>query len=291
MPEVDVIAALASVTEEGLRRAVEALAYPRHGLAQARENRRAGREVADRLSGLGYRVSFQGEQRNVVALQRGGGPARVLIGAHYDSVPATPGADDNASGTAAMLACAEALSGVPGLPVGFVAFNGEEDGLLGSSEFAAALGGEHSLEVVHILEMVGYCQHGPGTQRSPIPAPLPLPDVGDFIGLLGNQASAPIVDRVLGLRGALTPGLPAVALKTYLGIERWLPVLHRSDHSPFWRAGVPAVLWTDTAEFRNPHYHRPTDTPDRLDYGFMRRVTQLLLGSVLHDPALARSDR
>ncbi len=115
-----------------------------------------------------------------------------------------------------------------------------------------------------------------------------MPDVGDFIGLLGNQGARDLVGRVKRLRAALTPGLPLVTLQTYLGVERWLPVLHRSDHSPFWRAGAPAVLWTDTAEFRNPHYHQPTDTPDTLDYGFMTEVTRLVLGSVLHDPALAQ---
>jgi hypothetical protein len=72
-----------------------------------------------------------------------------------------------------------------------------------------------------------------------------------------------------------------LGLKVYLGIEKYFPVLGRSDHAPFWKAGLPALMWTDTSEFRNPHYHQTTDTPDTLDYAFLRRVTQLLVAAVL----------
>ncbi|HEY6330795.1 MAG TPA: M28 family peptidase, partial [Blastocatellia bacterium] len=67
----------------------------------------------------------------------------------------------------------------------------------------------------------------------------------------------------------------------YFGAEKFLPVLRRSDHAPFWSAGIPAVMWTDTAEFRNPHYHLPSDTPDTLDYGFMASVTRSLISCLL----------
>lgn len=133
---------------------------------------------------------------------------------------------------------------------------------------------------MHVLEMVGYATHEPGSQRMPVPVP-GAPDVGDFIGLLSNQRSNHLVELAANQAEAMVPELPVVGLKVYLGLEGWLPVLHRSDHSPFWKAKVPAMLWTDTAEFRNPNYHRTTDTPETLDYGFMRRVAQLVIATVI----------
>ncbi len=276
------IDALASVSEAELRESVVALSRPRHRIHQRAENRRAAQHVAGALEERGYAVEIEGELENVVAVPRGAeaGPL-ILVGAHYDSVPGTPGADDNASGIAAMLAAARALARfAPALPVGFVAWNGEEDGLLGSVEFVARRGRSAGAATtsVHVLEMVGFASHAPGSQRMPVPVP-GAPDVGDFIGLLGNQRSNHLVELAARQAEAMVPELPVVGLKVYLGLEGWLPVLHRSDHSPFWKAKIPALLWTDTAEFRNANYHRPTDTPDTLDYGFMRRVTQLLVAT------------
>ena len=90
--------------------------------------------------------------------------------------------------------------------------------------------------------------------------------MGNFIGLPANQRSNHLVELAVKQAEAMVPELPVVGLKVYLGLEGWLPVLHRSDHSPFWKAKIPAMLWADTAEFRNPHYHRATDTPETLDY-------------------------
>jgi Zn-dependent M28 family amino/carboxypeptidase len=275
--------ALATVDASGLRAMVTELAKPRHMFRQRRENRRAAETVGAWLESFGYEVEIEGELHNVVAMPRGpvDGPL-VLVGAHYDSVPDTPGADDNASGVAAMLACAAAMPSItPSPPVGFVAWNGEEDGLLGSIDFVARRRGAEraSIAAVHVMEMVGYATREPGSQRMPVPVP-GAPDVGDFIGLLTNQRSNHLVELAAKQAEAIVPELPVVGLKLYLGLEGWLPVLHRSDHSPFWKAKIPAMLWTDTAEFRNPNYHRPTDTPDTLDYAFMRRVTQLLIATV-----------
>lgn len=269
------------VDEAELRDAVGRLSVPRHAWAQARENRRAGERIATELAGLGYRVSFQGTHRNVVAVRPGPIDQPItLICAHYDSVPGTPGADDNASGVAVLLACARALAGRDA-PVGFVAFNGEEDGMIGSADFVESLGGQGAsfIRGAHVLEMVGFTAHTRGSQRAPIKLPLPLPDVGDFIGLLGSAGGNALLDGVVRTAARVVPDLRVVGLKTYLGVDRFLPVLHRSDHSPFWRAGIPSVLWTDTAEFRNPNYHQGTDTPDTLDYAFMRRVAELVIAS------------
>jgi Zn-dependent M28 family amino/carboxypeptidase len=278
-----VIDALASVSEAELRDTVLAISKPRHMLHQRAENRRAAQYVADALEKYGYAVEIEGELRNVVATPRSTvDRPLVLVGAHYDSVPGTPGADDNASGIAEMLAAARALSRLdPAPPVGFVAWNGEEDGLLGSVEFVARRRAPSGapIDAVHVLEMIGYASHEPGSQRMPIAVP-GAPDVGDFIGLIGNQRSNHLVELAVKQAEAVVPELPVVGLKVYLGLEGWLPVLHRSDHSPFWKAQIPAMLWTDTAEFRNPNHHCATDMPKTLDYSFLRRVTQLVVATV-----------
>ena len=107
------------------------------------------------------------------------------------------------------------------------------------------------------------------------------PDVGDFLALIANRHSNAIGEALLKLAAGYVPQFPVVALKMYLGIERYFKDLHRSDHAPFWEAGVPAIMWTDTSEFRNPNYHRASDTPDTLDYEFVARVARLALARAL----------
>ena len=130
--------------------------------------------------------------------------------------------------------------------------------------------------------MVGYASRAPGSQRNPIP-PMRVPTVGDFLGLVGTHRSRKVLDRVLTLAGSsavpvLGLYLPPVPLEV---IRRLAPHVLRSDHAPFWEAGIPALMWTDTAEFRNPNYHRPTDTPETLDYEFMAGVARLLIHAIL----------
>jgi Zn-dependent M28 family amino/carboxypeptidase len=165
-----------------------------------------------------------------------------------------------------------------------VFFNREEDGLLGSSEFVAHLVEQSDLRIgeAHIFEMVGYTDRAPGSQRMP-PAlpPLFAPDAGDFLALLANRGSNAIAEKLIDLAACYAPQFPVLALKIYLGIEKAFGDLNRSDHAPFWQAGIPSVMWTDTSEFRNPHYHRTSDTPDTLDYEFMSQVTKLALARVL----------
>jgi Zn-dependent M28 family amino/carboxypeptidase len=195
-----------------------------------------------------------------------------------------PGADDNGSAVAAMLGCAGACRlWHPVLPVMFVAFNCEEDGLAGSRDFVASYlrTAPFKLRSVHILEMVGYASSAPGSQRVPAGLPIKLSDRGDFLGLLANGFSVDIVDSVLRQATTYTPQLPVTGLKVGPGLEKHFPVLARSDHAPFWAEQIPALMWTDTSEFRNSNYHLRTDTSDTLDYTFLRSVTQLLTASVV----------
>jgi Zn-dependent M28 family amino/carboxypeptidase len=276
---------LASISESHLRELVETIAIPRHFSVQPRNNRYIAEWIAEQFQVYGYQTSYQGEWRNIVAFPKAEIQDSVmLIGAHYDSVPTTPGADDNASGVAALLACAKAVAEyAPQTPVCFVAFNREEDWLIGSEDFVKRYLPESQLTIreAHILEMVGYCQHSPNSQQIPVGLPIKIPNTGEFLGLLGNKDSNSLLDVLLKQAKSYFPEFPVIGLKIYLGLEKFLPVLGRSDHDPFWKASIPALLWTDTAEFRNPNYHRQTDTPDTLDYAFLRQVTQLLLAHIL----------
>jgi Zn-dependent M28 family amino/carboxypeptidase len=202
--------------------------------------------------------------------------AKILIGAHYDTVPDTPGADDNASAVAVLVAAAKVIG--PQKQICYVAFNGEECGFVGSSAFVESLGFTHP-EHVHILEMVGFTSK---IQKNPIPM-VQCPEVGDFLGLVGTHQSRHVLDHVVACAGSSK--IPVYGLylpEVSLGQIRALaPHVFRSDHAPFWRKGIPALMWTDTAEFRNPNYHQRTDTADTLNYGFMAEVVKLLIHSAL----------
>lgn len=275
------MAILQRISQEQLREWVRSIALPRHFVSEPEQNRSLAKWLSLTFGDLGYSVEWQGSSSNIVAFPSRRPTRAILIGAHYDSVPGSPGADDNASAVAAMLACASALAGVtPRLPVIFAAFNREEDGFMGSREFVVEYRSKLHIHCAHILEMVGYASSAPGSQRLPTGLPITLRDTGDFLGLLANESSTPAMQLVMEQSGAVTPELPVTGLQVVPGAERVFPVLARSDHVPFWQAGIPALMWTDTAEFRNPHYHQPTDTPETLDYTFLHRVTMLLVASV-----------
>jgi len=275
---------LASISERELREWVRRLAVPRHFVFEPEENEGVGLWIAAQFQSWGYRVQMQGPWRNVVALPARGDGQSVLVGAHYDSVGGCPGADDNASAVAAMLGCAKACAQIKSSPpVAFVAFNREEDNLMGSRDFVEWLGTERTLEIeeAHILEMVGYASDAPGTQKIPPGLPVKVPNTGNFLGLLANRASHATLDQVLSFASTYLPDFPVIGLRVTLGLEKYFPVLLRSDHAPFWAVKKPALMWTDTSEFRNPFYHQPGDKPETLNYDFLRRVTQLLVAAVL----------
>jgi hypothetical protein len=162
----------------------------------------------------------------------------------------------------------------------YVAFNGEECGFAGSQAFVESLGCSRP-EQVHILEMLGFTSKARNSQKNPIPM-VQCPDVADFLGLVGTHHSRHVLDHVLACAGhSKIPVYGLYLPEVPLGQIRVLaPHVFRSDHGPFWRKDIPALMWTDTAEFRNPNYHQPTDTPDTLDYGFMTEVARLLILSV-----------
>jgi Zn-dependent M28 family amino/carboxypeptidase len=197
----------------------------------------------------------------------------ILIGAHYDAVPGSPGADDNATGVAVLLELARMFATEPiKYPLQLVAFDMEEYGLLGSTEYAAKLQQQQQpLRLMISLEMLGYCNSTPGSQTYPPPLQHIYPSRGDFIGLIGNWRT--LRDLIGISRSIRKVGVPS----------QWLPVPNKghivrqtrqSDHAPFWDAGYPAMMVTDTAFLRNPHYHKPSDTIATLDLDFLTGVCQ-----------------
>ena len=200
-----------------------------------------------------------------------GGLPPILIGAHYDAVPGTPGADDNATGVVVLLELARVFATEPlKYPVRIVAFDMEEYGMLGSDQYAAELKQlQQPLRLMLSLEMLGYCNRAPNSQRYPAGLQYFYPDRGNFIALIGNLPTIPdLMTLSRSIRQAGTP-------------SEWLPVPNKglivpqtrlSDHSPFWDRGYRAMMVTDTAFMRNPHYHQPSDTIETLDLDFLTGV-------------------
>lgn len=202
----------------------------------------------------------------------------VLVGAHYDTIPNSLGADDNATGVAVLLELARAIAAAPApFPVRLVAFDLEELGV-GSKIYAEELRQQgQKLRLMISLEMLGYCDRRPNSQRYPAPFLQRFyPSSGDFIALIGNFRTIPDLIR---LSRTIRQSVPC----------EWLPVdsrglllpdTRRSDHAPFWDQGYGAVMVTDTADLRNPHYHQQSDRLETLDLPFLTGVCQGLIQSI-----------
>ena len=247
---------------------------------------------------LGLRVqkesySYTGiEVANVIAQLKLGPetdpPAlRYLLGAHYDSVEGTVGADDNASAVAVQLEVARNLrersrEGHRGVTVKLVSFALEEPPVFGTPFQGSAVHARNArargevIDGMLCLEMVGYACRQPGCQQYPFPVNwMGYPKTGDFIGIVGNFGSRAFTRSLVKSFGR-NPDLPVVSLSVPL--NGWpLPAVRLSDHAPFWDHGYRAVMITDSAFFRNPHYHLPSDTMDKLDFRFMAELVESLV--------------
>ncbi len=203
----------------------------------------------------------------------------LILAAHYDTVEGSPGADDNASALTVLLEVAGRLQPTAlARPVRFIAFCLEEEDLLGSRAYVAHL--RESGQAVYgaiVLECVGYASDLKSSQRTPLGIPVTVPSVGNFLALIGNQTAAALTTT---LSRAMAPAVPVVPL-IVPGNGEQLPDTRRSDHTAFWEQGFAAVMVTDTANFRNPHYHRPTDTVDTLNLTFLASVTDAVTNAVL----------
>jgi hypothetical protein len=198
----------------------------------------------------------------------------VVVGAHYDSAPGTPGANDNATGTAAVLALAHTFAGrTSGRTLRFVLFTNEEPPhfhtpSMGSLVYAKRCQVRREQVVAMVsLETIGYFSDEPGSQKYPFPIGLFYPSTGDFVGFVGNISSRRLVHRAIrSFRAAAKfPSRGVAAPGSIPGID-W------SDHWSFWQAGYSGIMVTDTAPFRYEHYHTADDTADKIDYDRLARV-------------------
>jgi Zn-dependent M28 family amino/carboxypeptidase len=249
------------------------------------EHQRAAGYIRDHLRAAGFAV--RDEARDVGVLCRNlltepfpndESLPLVIIGAHYDSIPGSPGADDNGSAVAALLELAAWIG--PRLPslgpcrarLQLVAYDLEEYGLIGSALHSRDLRqAGTAVRGMVSLEMLGYTDHRPGSQNLPPHLVGLYPDVGNFIGACGNEASVGLLQVIVeGLREVAELPVEYLAVP---GTGELVPQVRLSDHSSFWDDGFQALMITDTSFFRNPHYHQASDTPDTLDYPFLAKVT------------------
>ncbi|HXX75315.1 MAG TPA: M20/M25/M40 family metallo-hydrolase [Nitrospiraceae bacterium] len=265
-----------------ISRYLQSLVGERHPERSPRALKKTAHYLATQFAKSGWNVSHQsfsalGETyRNIVAVKtpsrclRGAYSSPLLIGAHYDTVPDSPGADDNASGLAVLLEMAARLRKFAfSRPVWLVGFCLEEQDRLGSRALAARLKADgQALAGVIILECVGFSSNRPASQQVPPGVPQAVPTVGDFLAIVGNETAR---DLVQAIERSATSRAPALKTQSLIvpGCGEVLPHTRRSDHASFWDANYPAVMLTDTANFRNPHYHRETDTVETLNVRFL----------------------
>jgi hypothetical protein len=239
------------------------------------------RYIEQAFSSQGLKFSIQefvSGGRRVRNIEAGSGT--IVVGAHYDTVPGSPGADDNASGVAVLIELAAMK-----VPVRFVAFANEEPPYFYGPEMGSWAWAKRARErgetirAMFSLEMLGYYRDTPGSQRYPPPLGLFYPDRADFIAFVGDLGARGLVRRSIESfrKNAQFPS-EGVAAPAFIPGVTW------SDHWSFRQHGYDAMMITDTAFNRYPHYHLPSDTPDKLDYERMARVT-LGLASMLKDLA------
>ena len=251
--------------------------------------------ILDALEMYGYSPSLQtypvGSHyySNIIVLLPGADNNNevIIVGAHYDTVFGTPGADDNASAVAMLLETARLMAGQRlDRTVKLVFFTLEEPpnfgtGNMGSRVFASkARKANMNITAMICLEMVGYFYSERGRQAFPLPLMnLFYSSTPDFIGVVGNRKSAWLVERVgQGLKKGCQVPVETLAAPSFI------PGISLSDHSSFWKEGYPAVMLTDTAFYRNPNYHKSSDTVDTLNYDVMAELLKGLI-HVINDLA------
>jgi hypothetical protein len=271
-----------------LERHITTIAAREHNVVDYDELEKVARYIEATLASFGYAVGRQeflvdGKPvRNIdVAIEPAGGSAEpdvIVVGAHYDSVSGSPGANDNASGAAAVIELARLLRDldtVGGKRIRLVLFVNEEPPYfrteaMGSLRYARALAQRNERVVaMYSLETIGFYSSDPGSQVYPAPFGLMFPDRGDFVAFVGMMGSRALVRETMRSFRSHTsfPTIGGVA-------PDFIPGIGWSDHWAFAEQGFQAVMITDTAPFRYPHYHRPSDTPDKIDAEKVARVVK-----------------
>jgi Zn-dependent M28 family amino/carboxypeptidase len=269
---------------ERLKAHVATIAKAPHNIQYPEALEAAARYIERELERMGYAINRQEftvngvKVRNIEAVLEPATPGPTLVlGAHYESYGHAPGANDNASGTAAVIELARMFKARPPerTRLRFVLFVNEEPPYyrtpdMGSWRYAQRLS-QSSEKVLGMisLETIGVFSDAPNSQRYPQPFGLLFPSTANFVAFVGLTEARSFLHEVIASfrRHAAFSSIGAVGPDIVAGIG-W------SDHWAFHQFGIPAIMVTDTALFRYPHYHRPTDTPDKLDYDKLARIVQ-----------------
>ena len=269
-----------------LKRHVETIASTEHNAVTPALYEQAAAYIEQSLTRAGYSVRSQsfswggGVARNLEVVIAGAKRDAIVIGAHYDSMDGSPGANDNGSGVAAALELALAFRGWrPKHSIRIAFFANEEppyfhSEAMGSKVYAdeLAAAGE-PVRAMFSLETIGYYSDKPGSQRYPFPLGLFYPDRGDFLAFVANLASRPLLHAAIAaFREQARFPSEGVAAPAFIPGVDW------SDHWSFWQQGYPAIMVTDTALYRYPWYHSVQDTPDKIDYERLARAVTGLGG-------------
>lgn len=270
-----------------LRRDVSKLADEigeRNVLRRPQALRQAANWIEAELAQAGYRLarqSFPVADETCVNLEADLTGHRlpaeiVLVGAHYDSELGTPGANDNGTGVAALLALGRRLAQTPAArTLRFVAFVNEEPPFFQTEKMGSWQYARHcrrrgdNLVAMLSLETIGYYSDQPGSQKYPAPFSLLYPTTGNFIGFVANRQSASLLTRVIAEFRRVEP-FPSEGA----ALPEQIPGVGFSDQWSFWQEGYPAVMVTDTALYRYPYYHTAEDTPDKVDFEKTARVAR-----------------
>lgn len=295
-PDIQIM--VEQVQEDALAERLDQMAIPRHhvsapqGLATVRDTLLATFTHGG-LQTMTIPVTYGGATvDNVVGRQPGleDETRTCIVDAHYDALANVAGADDNASGVVATLEIARILSQYTfRRSIRYIGFVFEEQGLVGSQHYMQnSVPAWEQIDGVLNMEMIGYYSEEPGSQTIPAGFNILFPDAtaaitandhkGDFITVVGNTASQPLIDIYLQAASTHVPELRTIALATP-GNGQITPDLRRSDHAPFWDTGHQALMLTDGSNFRNPHYHTANDVPATLHLPFLTQVTKATLAA------------
>src|SRR5215831_16891499 len=278
---------------ENLKKHVTGVASEEHNFSHPEALERSARYIETALHGLGYAVTrdeFDTEDIKVRNLEvsRGSGKRVVVVGAHYDSAQGAVGANDNGSGVAALIELARVLKTLdpaPGLELRLVFYVNEELPWFGTDKMGSYVHAKRlardgkDVAAMLSLETIGWYSENFDSQRYPFPFSLFYPSKGNFVGFVANLGSRGLMHRAVGTfrKSVAFPSEGVAAPESIPGIG-W------SDQWAYWQFGWPALMVTDTAPFRYPHYHTLRDTPDKLSYERLARVVKGL-ESVLRDLA------
>ena len=286
-----------AVSIERIRTHIQALEGVRHPVAAPAALEHAADYIGGMLLSMGYEMTEHrfldngSPFRNVIATRPGlhRPDERIVVLAHYDTVAGTPGADDNASGVAVLLEMARVLAQFRlGRTVHFIGVSLEENakdddpgsGTRGSRALAAHVReAGWNIEGVFVLESVAFAGESI-VQTIPPGIAIPVPEAGNFIAVLGNERSGGLLEGFVRAVERYRVDLPHAVLAVP-GNGESLPDSRRSDHAPFWDNGFRAVMLTDTTNFRNPNYHRPTDIMATLNLDFAAKVCRAASGAIL----------